>query len=371
MKGASWQEIEAYFAQRLSEPMILNISNDRNWSFASEICGLGRHENAHSSYLDFQRDIPCNVALARSLAACSGVTILDHHLRGCQDAMEHNYTSLESSYCAVVMVFFMAFHDDAVYAGRPISFITPKHQAEVRKWCTTDDYENVFSMARQAIASCSLLKPIREPNCFKGDLNLKFANKMALLFTASIFDKSRLSHLATSTSTICWEPDLQAAQVIIKTPGRWDVDAACVRTLQTELAGAVKTMAGVYSYYFFGGLTDHGVIGNVLFRFKHEIAASLAAYIDGHLDALFQAYMYPSFDRFLRYADQRQQDKNSNVTVSCKGLRSSRDEVYDTTLQLLRLVLVFYLQDTRQYLPATLVGIAVNNYLPCFLDNLI
>ena len=149
-----------------------------------------------------------------------------------------------------------------------------------------------------------------------------------------------------------------------------DVDCACVEMLKTPLVTAFENMLKAFQFGFTPrcsqGFEDH-----VRRRIMPLVSDFIFTYMRERWNPVLQAHLYPSFERFHSHANQTKGGTNSTVTVSCKGLRGSRDEVYETTLHLLRLVLVFYLQDTQHFLFRTITGIAANHFLPCVLNNLI
>ena len=193
-------------------------------------------------------------------------------------------------------------------------------------------------IAQDLVESCELRRSNKDiTHSYEAEFEL--LAKLYLLVVNYVFNTSSQSDL----SKICWVPAMQEAESFYDIAGKWEVDAKCVSSLQTISVKSLRHFLTSESLPHFGEFPPVMDQAKQLFLYLFEIpddSERVLQFLNEYSDFSLQALWYPPFKRFLGYAKQRSQDNSSIVSVSCKGLQGSRDEVYNTTLQLLRLMIV-------------------------------
>ena len=353
-----------------------NIPRGSNWSFAKEIC----HEQNHHSGSAMNRR-----ALSRAYCGweeSANLTLLIYRiskyegLRACQRFMKLDFRSRMSGKCAIWITFehmvfqtIMSVSHVFKIVRNQLSLLPNADILESNIWGRSNDFETAMRIGRDLVESCQLRQAIQD-NWFLDEMGYKMFAKLALLFARTVFSTSPPSNFAN----MCWEPELQEAERFYGAPGKWHVDEKCVSTLQ-------KISVKILTYTLTVSLSpklgeDRPELNNVIYFLLSlhdvpDIAEHILLFLKEYSDFFLQSFWYPPFKRFLRYAKQRSQDNSSIVSISCKGLQGSRNEVYNTILQLLRLVIVNELRYPTHSDAYILLGVIFNRLLPFIVHEVI
>ena len=349
-----------------------HISNVRghdrggNRSFSDEVCLLDKHQVSNTSN---------HRGLTRQYESSLHMMLLAYRafkydtLRSCQRSLKLNYKSARSGGCALWITLEQLLFKSLLYLIEKCNFLSfplyyfsaPEHGI----WGESNDYDNCYRIGQELVGLLSLREPVNDCSS-PSETMLRIVGKGSLLAVQHMFSVWPPSDFAK----MCWEPEIQEAERLYDAPGKWDVDEKCVSTLQTI---SVRVLAYIATFAF---LPPSGVSRSGIDKLVHlvlslyeipDVSEHIHLFLNENSDVFLQAFWYPPFKRFLSYARQRSQDDSSVVSVSCKGLQGSRDEVYNTTLQLLRLIIVNEVRYQKFAFARTLFCVTLSNFLPCLL----
>ena len=164
----------------------------------------------------------------------------------------------------------------------------------------------------------------------------------------------------------CWEPALVEAERLLDKPGRWEVNDACVDTVRTISRAAIRYLASRCL-----SASRIKKLKQKLDHFLKALSNSAAALTRELSSAIWQTQFYPPFAAFKTLAHKRSQEQHTYVTVSCRGLRGSRREVFNATLTLLRLISVNFVRETNYEMATAWQASLLNSLLPCALAGVL
>ena len=163
----------------------------------------------------------------------------------------------------------------------------------------------------------------------------------------------------------CWEPVLAAAGRLLDAPGRWEVNDACVDTLEALCTAVLRYLAPQTVTFVYDGVKPSGLL-----RAFGDISVKLA---QGATSALLQTVIYPAFREFKQLAKIRNQPHgiSGHAIVSCSGLRGRRREVFDTALRLLRMVGLNHVRMETYNIRSAMIVSVFSSVLPCTMPSVI
>ena len=350
---------------------VTGTSSGGNWSFSEAICQGDNHPSRNTSN---GHNLPmelCTPEAMVNMVSLSYRSTRYTELMACQYALKLYPQSRLAGDCALWITYeqvILQVSISALRQGFPDNRYQYTPNSEPPKysiWGNSNDFETMMRIGQSLVESCQLRQPINA-NWNLEDMAFKYFAKVCLMISQYLLSSSPQSSFAN----LCWEPELQEAHRLYEAPGKWNVDEKCVSTLQTI---AVK----VLTFFLTNTLSrPFGILRNRLDSFLHRllllsevpnVSKHIFLFLMEYSDFLLQAYWYPPFNRFALHAQTRNIDNSSIVSVSCKGLQGSRNEVYNTTLQLLRLVIVNELRYQKYQFATTYWCSAFNHVMPWLL----
>ena len=312
--------------------------------------------------------------MALLLGQCVLQKAIKSHLGNCSLLLQNAPSSLESGYCSL---FLTALHL-AMHQFTPIS--------SDYCWEVGGDFrmESMLKLGLQLIISCHLRNPDRYSACpsilragFKDVAVVRYYigqawSKIFLVLAGGLFQ----NHQRLNLSDMYWETEFRHSEELYRLSGKWDVNRECVTALQSVSVTVPRKVV----VWAFGGIISEpghvfqmkysGILSaaqRLLKRWLPKLTPVFTSALRENSDRLLQRLLYPSFKRFLHHAKQRSEDNSNTVHVSCEGLHGNRNEVLDTTLSLLRLVIINELHHYNFSVYPAMIGTACNHFLPCFL----
>ena len=316
----------------------------------------------------------CQLAIATQMMLLAHWITKYDELRACQRSLKLNYKSESSEICVlwitVEQLLFQYFVRRVQlferYSNSIFPILSNFKSPHLGIWGSSNDFETMMRIAQDLVESCELRRPnkyVLQPYKLSSTL---FA-KVCLTLVQHLFSTSPPSNFAK----MCSEPELQEAERLYHIPGKWDVDEKCVSTLQTI---SVKNLRYMMTSTFsppvgeFRTATDEMIWLSLSLSEIPDVSEHYLNFLKEYSDYFLQSFWYPPFKRFFRHARQRSQNNSSIVSVSCKGLQGSRDEVYNTILQLLRLMIVNELHHRKFDLYGTCFFVTFSYSLPILLQ---
>ena len=355
------EDIITFFDRKLNEPIDMTVDG-RLPNFTREMCNMERRVKYIQVADPSSRPDLCTSHTAIRLLLCVTQIRLANQFEQCKLIIQTYPRSLHAGKCALFITLLQMLQE---YRVPGIA-----SQDTCLKYGKPFQLESMLRLGVQLIRSCRLEQETGRGDTCRSVLNTshragedvrsipfylgQIYAKVSLVFAAASFQKRQQIEI----STMCWEPELIHAQKLYQIPGRWDVDRRCVATLKTI---GVSILGRLVAFL----VPLHVAVPRS--RTTNVADEDLLSILRDSSEGLLQFLVYPAFNRFQRHAEERHHSySNSNVVVSCKGLRGSPQEAQDTAIRLFRLVITNELRLYHNSLDMTTVGVILNHLLLCF-----